>query len=270
MKVREVVQALETLAPPALAEAWDNTGLLVGDEEAPVERVLLTIDLTPEVLEEALASRAQLVVAYHPVLFEPLRRLTTATPAARIVLAAARAGLAVHSPHTALDAAPGGVNDWLAEALGPASVVPLALAGPEPDDSEPAERGPGRLATLREPAELSELVSRVRAHLGARRLLVAEAPRAPLRHAVVGLCAGAGSSLLPAALARGATVFLTGEMRHHDVLAAQAAGGSVLLAGHTNTERGYLPRLAQRLGAALPDLVIRLSERDRDPLEPAS
>jgi len=86
---------------------------------------------------------------------------------------------------------------------------------------------------------------------------------------VVGLCAGAGGSLLGAALERGASVFLTGEMRHHDVLAARAAGCAVLLAGHTNTERGYLTRLAQRLGERLPGLELVLSERDRDPLEPA-
>lgn len=264
MKVREVVQGLEKLAPLSFAEEWDNVGLLVGDEDGSVERVLLTIDLTEPVLEEALERSAQMVVAYHPVLFEPVRRLTSAQPVARVVLAAARAGLAIHSPHTALDAAPGGVNDWLAEGLGSGTVTPLALAGPEP-----AERGPGRLVTLAEPATLDELAARVRSHLGAKRLLVAPAPRPPERHTVIGLCAGAGAALVPPALASGATVFLTGEMRHHDVLAAQAAGGSVLLAGHTNTERGYLPRLARRLGETLPGLEVWLSERDRDPLEPA-
>jgi putative NIF3 family GTP cyclohydrolase 1 type 2 len=90
-----------------------------------------------------------------------------------------------------------------------------------------------------------------------------------VRHTVIGLCAGAGAALLPSALARGATVFVTGEMRHHDVLAAQAAGSAVLLAGHTNTERGYLPRLAARLEGTLPGLEIRISERDHDPLESA-
>lgn len=264
MKVRDVVRGLETFAPLSFAEEWDNVGLLVGDDDWPVARVLLTIDLTQAVLEEALERGAQMVVAYHPVLFEPLQRLTHAHPPARVVLAAARAGLAVHSPHTALDAAPGGVNDWLAEGLGAGVVAPLALTGPEP-----AERGPGRLVTLAEATELGELVTRVRSHLGARRLLVAEAPRAPRRHAVVGLCAGSGAALVPAALARAATLFLTGEMRHHDVLAAQAAGCTVLLAGHTNTERGYLPRLARWLGTALPGLEILIAERDLDPLEPA-
>jgi dinuclear metal center YbgI/SA1388 family protein len=263
MKVREVVQALEALAPLSLAEEWDNVGLLVGDDDAPVERVLLTIDLTDGVLAEALEHGAQMIVAYHPVLFDPVRRLTTAQPTTRIVLAAARSGLAIHSPHTALDAASHGVAEWLAEGLGPADVAPLTTV-----DAERDTPGPGRLVTLKEPADLKELASRVQAHLGARRLLVAPAPQPPGRHSVIGLCPGAGAALVPPALAKGATVFLTGEMRHHDVLAAQAEGCSLLLAGHTNTERGYLPRLAGRLASALPDLEVVIAKRDRDPLEP--
>lgn len=264
MKVREVVRQLEALAPLALAEEWDNVGLLVGSGAWTAKRALLTIDLTEEVLEEALARGAQMVVAYHPPLFEPLRRLTDASPGERIILGAARAGLAIHSPHTALDAAPGGVNDWLAEGLGAAAITPLqAAVDPDAPDS-----GLGRLVTLREPATLGDLAQRVKGHLGAKRLLVAESTLPPDEHRVIGLCAGAGGSLLPAALARGATAFLTGEMRHHDVLATRAAGCAVLLAGHTNTERGYLPRLAERLGKALPELEILLSERDRDPLAP--
>jgi len=267
VKVEAVVAALETLAPPHLAEPWDNVGLLVGSRTAEVRRVLLTIDLTEEVVEEAIAREAQMVVAYHPPLFEPLRRLTDARPGERLILAAARANLAVHAPHTALDAAPGGVNDWLAQGLGPGSSAPL---GPAPAPGE-APRAPGRLRTLAHPATLAELAARLRAHLGTARPLLAATPfgaDSKASHAVIGLCAGAGGALLAPALGAGASLFLTGEMRHHDVLAARAAGCAVLLAGHTNTERGYLPVLARRLGEALAGLEILRAERDRDPLQP--
>ena len=121
-----VVALLEDIAPLAHAEDWDNVGLLLepaGDRRdskasPSVARALLCIDFTPAVLTEALASDADLVVAYHPPLFRPLNRLRASVPAESTVLAAARAGLALYSPHTALDAAPGGVNDWLARALG--------------------------------------------------------------------------------------------------------------------------------------------------------
>jgi len=96
--------ALQGLAPAHLAESWDNVGLLLGDAQAPCARVLVTIDLTTEVLDEALDLRADAVVAYHPPIFEPLKRLVSGEPRETVLLEAAQAGVALLSPHTALDA----------------------------------------------------------------------------------------------------------------------------------------------------------------------
>ncbi|HEV8550549.1 MAG TPA: Nif3-like dinuclear metal center hexameric protein, partial [Polyangiaceae bacterium] len=133
LPLARVLALLERLAPRRYAESWDNVGLLLGvpetpAEPAPISRVLFTIDLTEAVLEEARAARVELVVAYHPPLFSPLRKLDTTTPTGRVLLGAARAGIAVYSPHTALDAAPGGVNDWLAAGVGAGSSAPLVDA----------------------------------------------------------------------------------------------------------------------------------------------
>ncbi len=116
IKVSDVVGVLEVLAPPSLAADWDNVGLLVGDRAATVRKLLLCIDLTGEVLTEAAAGRAQMVMAYHPVIFKPLSRVTA--DGAAVVYEAARRGISVYSMHTALDAAPGGTNDVLADAMG--------------------------------------------------------------------------------------------------------------------------------------------------------
>lgn len=116
MKVSDVSAALETIAPPRYAEEWDNVGLLLGDADAPCRRVLLCVDLTAAVLAEARQARTDLVMAYHPPLFKPATRITK--QAAPIAYAALRAGLAVYSVHTAYDAAIGGANDALADALG--------------------------------------------------------------------------------------------------------------------------------------------------------
>jgi dinuclear metal center YbgI/SA1388 family protein len=129
----EVTALLEEIAPLEYAESWDNVGLLLEptadrqrpDEAPSVRRAMLLVDLTPAVLDEALARDVDLLVAYHPPIFEPLKRLRAATPKERLLTIAARAGLAIYSPHTALDAAPGGVNDWLADALGKGSRAPL-------------------------------------------------------------------------------------------------------------------------------------------------
>jgi dinuclear metal center YbgI/SA1388 family protein len=131
-----VVGLLEDIAPLRHAESWDNVGLLLApladrvDASAPpsVRRALLCIDLTDAVLEEVLAGGFDLVVAYHPPLFRPIQRLRPAEPGERRMIALARAGVAIYSPHTALDAAPDGVNDWLSAGLGPGEVRPLLQA----------------------------------------------------------------------------------------------------------------------------------------------
>lgn len=368
---KQLSQALEDLAPKSHAEDWDNVGTLIRGVTDRIERVLMTIDLTEPVLEEAVESRADAVIAYHPPVFDPLPRLAGDTPTERVVLGAVRAGLHVISPHTALDAAPGGVNDWLADALGDGdrrALVPVvdrsatdmckivtfcpadatavirdglaavgagtigeyqrcswegagtgtfhasrssrpavgstgrlervgeirlemvcpkaALAGVvralrsfHPYEEPPIDiydleavplrdTGAGRRVMLDRSASLRNIVERVRARTGVKHVEVASAHERPRRNRIIGLCAGAGGSLLDTAIEQGCTIFVTGEMRHHDVLRAQASGCSVILAGHTNTERGYLPvlasRLAKLLGPEAPDF--QVSRRDRDPL----
>ena len=115
---------------------------------------------------------------------------------------------------------------------------------------------------------LRTILEQVRARTNVQRIKVARAHERPKKNRIIGLCAGAGGSLLDNAIAQGCTVFITGEMRHHDILRAQASGCSVILAGHTNTERGYLPvlirRLVELIGDAAPQFIV--SRKDRDPL----
>ncbi len=123
--VADLVRSMEEVAPTRLAEPWDNVGLLVGDPEAPLGRVVLTIDCTREVLAEATRPGGDVaIVSYHPPIFDAQKRFV----AGSIAYAAARAGVAVYSPHTALDAAPGGTNDVLADALGMTDRAPLRVA----------------------------------------------------------------------------------------------------------------------------------------------
>src|SRR5688572_20493628 len=112
MKVSDLVRAMQTVAPLQYAETWDNVGLLVGSTERDLNGpVLLTIDLTESVLAEAVGAKASALVSYHPPLWEPVKRLTGDTPRGRIILGAIEAGMALYSPHTALDAAAEGVTD---------------------------------------------------------------------------------------------------------------------------------------------------------------
>tara|TARA_Y100001933_G_scaffold139723_1_gene138596 strand:+ start:32557 stop:33675 length:1119 start_codon:yes stop_codon:yes gene_type:complete len=349
MKLDQITGILNKIAPVHLAESWDNVGLLVGNRSANVRKALMCIDLTEAVLEEAISVKAGLILAYHPPVFKALKTVTDADTKSRIVLRAIEKKIAIYSPHTALDAASGGVNDWLCEPFGngstrpiepssgpvrkqfklitfvphvnldqvriamaqagagqignyeqcsfitggtgtfkgnrkskpavgkaqklehvpearlemvtPASVLPAvinALRDAHPYE-EPAydiialhnlptesSQGMGRILTVEKSLTLNTCISRLKKHLGVRTLDIAKAV-GKASHSIrkIGICAGAGGSLLESA--GDIDLFITGEMRHHDVLAAVDRGISVLLAGHTQTERPFLPRLRDML-----------------------
>lgn len=126
MLLRDVLRALDGIAPLRHAETWDNVGLIAGDPDSEVTRALLTIDLTSAVADEAARERCELVVAYHPPLFEAVKSI----PATSLIHRAIRDGIALYTPHTALDVAPGGTNDFLADVLGMAERAPLKLVPP--------------------------------------------------------------------------------------------------------------------------------------------
>lgn len=265
--VHEVVAAIERLAPLPYAQSWDNVGLLV---EPPGTRVVgnifLAVDLNRAVFDEAIERGADFLVVYHPPIFGGLKRLRPADPMQHMLLEAIQRGIPIHSPHTALDAADGGLNDWLLEAFGP--VDERRPIEPYVDEETDQRIGAGRVASLQEPLPLDVLVERIKAHLGLSHVRLAAAPRHAERGSLireVAVCPGAGGSLFENL--RGPDLFLTGEMRHHDVLAKVSSGASVIVCDHTNTERGYLPRFAQRLGAQLGDTArVLVSTVDRDPL----
>jgi dinuclear metal center YbgI/SA1388 family protein len=253
MILRDLLPILDAIAPLRWAEPWDNTGLLTGEPDAPIARALLTIDLTHAVMDEAVARRSELVVAYHPALFEAVKRVRHDS----VIYRAIRAGVAVYSPHTALDAAPGGTNDVLADALGLTERAPLKL-------TSPAEgQGIGRVGKLPARTPRAALLAQVKRALSLSALLVAGPTEGDCERAAV--CAGAGRGLLDEALAQKVDLYLTGELPHHDALKASAAGVTVVCALHSNSERATLLRLKARLDADAPGVEVLVSDSDRDP-----
>ena len=253
----EVLDLMHELAPLELAAEWDNVGLLLraDDGRDAVGKCMLTIDLTDAVVAEAAAFGADLVISYHPPIFKPLARLDAADPTQGRVVRALLAGFAVYSPHTALDAAPAGLADWLLEG---------ALGDAVPETVHAVGEGFGRFAELSEPIGWSDLLQRLKAQYGVEHLQIARPAGAGDEVRSVAVAAGAGSGAL-----RGvpADVVVTGEMSHHDALAAVAAGTSVVLAGHSNTERGFLRVLAERLSGEFGEgLEVVVADGDHDPL----
>lgn len=252
--LHDVVRVLEAIAPTRLAGSWDNVGLLVeGGRE--VSRAHLCIDLTAAVLHEALDTGAELIVSYHPPIFGGLKRLTRRDPMQAVILRAIREGVSIYSPHTALDAAPGGMGDWLVDSL--AQGEPREALEP---DGLLEGAGLGRKAQLTTPLPLPAALDMIKAHLGLGSLRVA-GDRGHIRS--LACCPGAGGSVLSPVT--DVDLLLTGEWRHHDVLAAVARGQVVVLTDHSNTERGFLPQLALRLSHEA-DITCAVSLVDADPL----
>lgn len=262
--LREVCQFLDEFAPPHLAEEWDNVGLLVGDPTQAVERIMTCLTITPASAAEAVRERADLIVTHHPLPFKPLPRITADQTPGRLLLQLIRAGIAIHSPHTAFDSAAAGINQQLAEGVGLTDVAPLIPAAELQENAAAAQIGSGRYGRVPQPATVSELALRLKQFLKIDRLQVVGEAERPIELAAVA-CGSAGSFLGPA-IRSGCQLLVTGETNFHTSLEAEASGVALLLTGHYASERFALERLAEVLAGRFAGLSIWASRDERDPL----
>lgn len=260
--LNKVVDALEKFANPSLAASWDNVGLLVEPtDEKIVSQILLTNDLTENVMQEALDLKTDMIITYHPLIFAPLKSVTTRSWKERIVAKCLENKIAVYSPHTSFDSVQGGVNDWLASAF---KTVLDTTTPIQPDQENPAY-GMGRLCTLKDKITANFAVEVIKQHTNLKHVRLARARRPDAYIKTIALCAGSGVSVL-----RGvpADLYVTGEMLHHDVLDAVENGVHVILTNHSDSERGFLKEFACTLRDLLQNSVnVHVSESDADPLE---
>jgi len=240
--VREVVEAVENLVPPDLAEPWDNVGLQIGELAAPVEKALLSLDVDEAVVEEARAGGFQLIIAHHPLFFSELKAVTDETPAGRTALGAINAGIAVYSAHTNLDKVAGGLNEALAGLLDLRETTVLDSVAKSGSD------GLGRLGRLAEPVGFTEFIDTCRRRISREIRVVGEVETV----STVAVCGGSGAALIGDAQAAGADVFVTGDIKYHDARRAWECGLTVIDAGHDGTERAGLRAWLGRVAAVLP------------------
>ncbi len=262
-QVSQVVDILKQFAPLELAEEWDNVGLLVGDPERPVERVMTCLTLTQATADEAVREGAQLVVSHHPVMFRPVQRLTTADPQGKLLLQLAAAGVAVYSAHTAFDSAETGINAHLALGLDLHGIQPLAPA----DEPHAADVGAGRYGLIADSVKLEELVARVKTFLNLSSLRVVGNDDQTVQR--VAIACGSGGSMLRDAAHHRCDCLLTGEANFHTCLEAEALGISLILPGHYASERFAMESLADYLGEQFSDVSVWASRDERDPLRQA-
>ncbi|MFD2093376.1 Nif3-like dinuclear metal center hexameric protein [Blastococcus deserti] len=260
--LREVIAALDARYDPALAESWDAVGLVCGDPDEPVDRVLFAVDPTTAVVDEAIETGTDLVVTHHPLLLTPVHGVPAHDPKGRLVHRLVRAGAGLFVVHTNADRAPGcGVNDALADVLGLSGTVPL-----EPSAADP-RTGLGRVGQLPEPLSLRAFAERAAAVLPATvgGVRAAGEPGRVVRR--VAVCGGSGGSLLAAAAAAGADVLLTSDLKHHPASEAGEVDGPALCdVAHFASEWPWLPVAAELLADDLAGQVaVAVSRRRTDP-----
>ena len=245
--VRDVAHFLEEWAPLSSAQSYDNVGLQVGDPSRRVVRGLIALDMTPDVLEEAQEMEASLIITHHPLIFRPLRSVTTEDFNANLAYGLAASGIALYSIHTNLDSAPGGVSFALGRHLGLADLDFLKMM-------ESEDTGLGAIGWLEPPESLERFLQRVAERLGAQSLRYAGDPDSVIER--VAVCGGAGSDFIPQALEAGADVYVTADVSYHrfiDVLDTRGKPKMALIdAGHYETEvfteRLLQEELSQRFG----------------------
>jgi dinuclear metal center YbgI/SA1388 family protein len=244
MTVAEIVGIIAEVAPPATAAAWDNVGLQVGDAEAVVDTVLVTLDMTAAVVDEAIEVGAQLIVSHHPLIFDPLTSVLADDIAGGLVIRLLGAGVSLYAAHTNLDAAAEvGTAAALARLLDVRDTRPLLA-----EDGV----GLGALGELADGLSLERFVALVHERLRPSRLTVVGECAGPIR--TVALMPGSGGDAVRPAAAAGADVLVCGDLKHHDALDALALGLMVVDAGHYATELpvvgGIVRLLEERCGGA--------------------
>ncbi|GGN29256.1 dinuclear metal center YbgI/SA1388 family protein [Actinoplanes campanulatus] len=260
--VRTVVDALDTRYPRNWAESWDRVGLVLGEFDHPVARVLCVVDCVPETVEQAVDLGADLIVAHHPLFLKPVSSIAPDTFKGRIVHRLIRADVALYTAHTNADVANPGVSDALAARLGLTDLRPLA---PAEGAAAGEGRGLGRIGVLPGPLTLAELTRLAAERLPATSAGVRSAgdPDRPIR--TVAVCGGAGDSFLRDATRAGVDAYLCADLRHHPVSEHLAAGGPALLdVAHWASERPWLDDVAAWLREVFPIEVV-VSDVDTDP-----
>lgn len=239
MRVEQIYEYINTIAPFSAQEDWDNSGFQVGERAKEVQKILFALDATTDLVEEAVTSHCDLIVTHHPFLFHPQKQFLDASPAFR----AAKHNIAVISAHTSYDCAVGGVNDILAETVGLS-------------DIRTSECGLFRIGTV--PAQSAKDFAKA-VQTALQTQVSVSLPEKVIQR--VAVCGGAGADFIADAQSQGADLFLTGEAKHHEILDATALGISVVCAGHFETELPAVRALCARIQAQFPQIECILSKQ---------
>lgn len=233
-KISEIVSFMEEFAPPSLTSSWDNSGwqIYLGDKD--INRVMLGLTPTPEVIEQALEKRCELIIAHHPLIFSKVNKLNVNNSKDIPVIKALQNNLPVYSAHTNLDSTKGGIADELAKIIGLKNLTPIEKIS--------EDTGLGRIGELEKEETLDVILSRLKQALNADKLKVINRLNKTKAKSIA-LCPGSGGSFIP--LLNDVDLYITGDIKYHDAI--EINNLVVIDAGHFETERIILPILKNML-----------------------
>ena len=246
VKCQEVMDALERIAPKRLAEEWDNPGLLVGAWNQDVSKILVCLDVSDAVIEQAIAKGADMIVSHHPLIFRGIKKIRTDLPLGRRLQQLLKHDIAVAAAHTNLDITEGGVNDVLAQAIGLLKLSAFVIMS---QDAHGTIASMGRMGSLPAPMPVQEFAAQVRDALPTEHVRLVEAGARPVRK--VAICSGSGAEFISKAAFMGADVYVTSDVKYHEAQQAAELGMHVIDAGHFGTEFPVVEVLGRRLAEEL-------------------
>jgi dinuclear metal center YbgI/SA1388 family protein len=278
MLLKSIIDSIESVAPRSAQESWDNSGMQVGDTGRDIQSVLLTTDVTTDVVDEAIMLGCQLIISHHPLLFHGLKQVCGQTPQARIVEKAIKHDIAIYSAHTSLDSVQGGINTRLADILGLQDYRVLQPSGRSDSASGLAGNaglsaqavGLGVIGSFPEPMPFDSFLKHVRARLYTTYIRYSLPHLSPFTFQfsiqTVALCGGSGAEFIPEAIAQGADVYLTADVKYHEF---QEADGRIAIVDidHWVSEKHARDIFRDILAPLAPQgLTCYISEKDHTPI----
>ncbi len=248
MIAKDIINAIDELAPPYLAEEWDNSGLQLGSREKEVSKVLLALDITKGVVDEAVKNNIDMIITHHPLIFSGLKSISNDETKGKIIYNLIKNDIVVFTAHTNLDICKNGLNDYLGRLLGLNNLDILNSACQNTTYSTSFYNnkfGNGRIGVLEKPIALKDYVNHVKEKLSCSNVRV----YGDLNHKIhrVAICGGSGGDFITDVHKKNAQLYITGDIKYHDSQLALELGLSLIDAGHFDTEKHVLSLLEEYL-----------------------
>ncbi|MDR2854428.1 MAG: Nif3-like dinuclear metal center hexameric protein [Prevotellaceae bacterium] len=258
IKVADICQLIDDFAPPALQENYDNAGLLIGSPEMTVSGALICIDVTKEVVNEAITKNCNLIIAHHPLIFKGLKKINGSDDTQRAVIEAIKKDIAIYAAHTNIDSVIGGVSGRMAEKLHLKNIEILQQR--EPEDNTV---GFGVVGDLENPAEATFFLEQIKSIFNVQCVRHTALLQQLIKR--VAVCGGAGSFLIDAAKKAKADIFITGDVKYHDFFLAD---NQLIIAdiGHYESEQFTKEIFYEIISKKIPNFAVRISDTKTNPV----